>query len=723
MWKKLLVAAGLAGGSLVLGFIGYLCILFAGHYVIDKQDLVLDSTTRIVDQRGRTISELYVENRSPLNIRQIPESVQNAFIAVEDSRFYEHHGVDLQAIFRALYMDILSGNKSQGGSTITQQLAKRVFLSSDKTWLRKTKEAIIAINLERRYSKKQILQMYLNQIYFGHGAYGIATAADLYFNKKVSELTVPEAALLAAIPNAPSTYSPIDHPERAKERRDLVIDLMAEQGYITVEQAVAYKHETLGLDLHKMKKHKAYWTYIDMVLDEAESLYHLSNEAILKGGYKIVVPMSIQAQQVSYDLFQDSSYFPGSDKEHPPEGALVLIDVKTGGVLAVQGGRNYVRKGLNRVTVKQQPGSAFKPLVVYGPALETGNYQPYSLLKDKKVAYEAYGGYVPENHGGVYRGEMTMYDALRVSANAPAVWLLDQIGIKTGKHYLNQMGIHIPDDGLAMALGGLKYGVTPLKMAAAYRAFAADGMTIDPYFISAIYNRNGDLVAQAHPREKRVFSSQTAWYMTKMLEAVVTNGTGKRGDVDTDLAGKTGTTSYPPVPGAAADAWFVGYTPKAVGAVWMGYDSTSKSRHLTSGSSFPTRLFKALIDRLPKQQHLAFTKPKNVRDLQAPIRLEDVNDLKAHLTLGTFGLPAVKLEWTPSTDKRMVYHIYAETDGNLKRIGRVTGKGTFVDETVNPFSLPHYYVKPYNPQTDKEGRRSNRASADWVPKLFGGGKG
>ncbi|HET7579682.1 MAG TPA: penicillin-binding transpeptidase domain-containing protein, partial [Bacillales bacterium] len=451
---------------------------------------------------------------------------------------------------------------------------------------------------------------------------------------------------------------------------------------------------------------------------EAKKKYHLSNEAVLKGGYTIVVPMSVKAEKASYHLFQDGSYFPGSDKDHPPQGALVLLDSKTGGVLAVQGGRNYVRKGINRVTVKQQPGSTFKPLVVYGPALQTGKYEPYSLLRDQKRVYPAFGNYKPTNYSGQYRGKMSMYDALRVSANAPAVWLLHKIGINTGKKYLRELGIHIPDQGLAMALGGLKYGVTPLKMAAAYRTFDEGGKYVQPYFISKIYNRDGKLIGKADPEEKQVFSSQTAWYMTKMLQAVVKNGTAQRGEVDTALAGKTGTTSFPSLPGVDADAWFVGYTPKAVGAVWMGYDSTSKQHHLTGGSSYPTLLFKDLLKKLPKQEHLAFKKPDRVNDLQSPIRLVRVDDLKAHLTLGSFGLPSVRLNWTPAKDDRVVYYIFKMKNGKKTKIGEVTGKGTFIDERVNPFSIPNYIVEAYNPQTGQEGKASNTVTADWMPGFF-----
>lgn len=718
MWKKLLFAVSMLAGMLVVGFIGYMVIIFAGNYVIDKEDLVMDSATTLVNEEGDTLSKLYVENRHLIDIKNIPEDVQEAFISVEDSRFYEHHGIDIQGIMRALYTDITSGSKAEGGSTITQQLAKRVFLSNDKTLLRKAKEAVIALNLERRYSKKQILEMYLNQVYFGHGAYGIQSAAKIYFNKPAKDLTAAEGAVLAAIPKAPATYSPVDHPKKAKKRRNLVLSLMADQGYITAQQAVQSKNKTLATDFHKMKKHPAYWTYIDMVLQEAEEKYHLTNEAVLKGGYKIVVPMNRKAQKASYQMFQNPSYFSGSDKDNPPQGAFVLMDPQNGGVLAVQGGRDYVRKGINRVNVKRQPGSAFKPLAVYGPALDTNQFAPYSMLKDKKQVYEAYDNYEPENYSHHYRGEMTMYDALRVSANAPAVWLLNKIGIDTSRSYLQKANINISDQGLSMALGGLKKGVSPLKMATAYRAFAAGGKVVEPHFISKIYDRYGKLIGKADAQEKKVYSPQTAWYMTKMLRSVVKDGTAEEGDVDTALAGKTGTTSFPKVNGANRDAWFVGYTPKAVGAVWMGYDKTTKHQYLTASSHAPTSLFKDLLKKMPNQQNLAFTKPKGVDDLETPIRMAHVNDVKADFTLNAFGIPSVKLNWTPASDDRLIYHIYAIKNGDKKQIGKVTGKGSYMDKGVNPLSLPSYVVIPYNPQTDKEGKSSDTAQTHVLPKFL-----
>ena len=227
--------------TFLLSLFGYLIIIYAGDYVIDEKMLVMDSATKLVDQKGEVITKLFSENRDLISIEEVPEQVQQSFIAVEDTRFYQHHGIDLRSIFRALYKDILMGGKIEGGSTITQQLAKNVFLTTDKTWLRKTKEVIISINLEKKYSKKKLLEMYLNRIYFGHGAYGIQTASKLYFNKSVDQLTVEEGALLAGVPKAPSTYSPINNLEKSQSRRDLILSLMEKKGYLTAEDTVRYQ--------------------------------------------------------------------------------------------------------------------------------------------------------------------------------------------------------------------------------------------------------------------------------------------------------------------------------------------------------------------------------------------------------------------------------------------------------------------------------------------------
>lgn len=713
--KKLFYVAYFILGAAIAGMLFYLVILLIGNHVIDKEKLVMSTTTKIVDENGHEISKLYLENRETVPLNKIPKNVQNAFVATEDSRFYEHSGIDLRGTMRAVVADIFSGQKEQGGSTITQQLARNAFLTNEKTWYRKLKEAAIAISMERKYSKKQILDMYLNQIYFGHGVYGVEAASKFFFNKDVSQLSDDEGALLAALPKGPNEYSPILHPDRALNRRNLVVDLMEKQGYIGAEQAVRLKGRTLGLNLEKSKSHPEYDTYVDMVLDEAQKEYHLSNDEVLRGGYKIVVPMDMAAQRASYQQFKKNQYFRGSNPKVSPQGAFVLMDSQTGGVLAVQGGRSYVKKGYNHVLEQRQPGSTFKPLAVYGPALDSGRYQPFSLLQDKKVVYTKYDNYAPKNYDNQYHGEMSMYDAVTVSQNAPAVWLLDKIGINKSKAYLSKLGFQLPDKGLAIALGGLEKGVTPLQMASAYTAFDNNGEKVSPYFIKAIYSNSGKRLGKAHPKKEKVFSKQTAWYMTRMLESVVSNGTAKAGVADTSLAGKTGSTAY--TKNGLRDAWFVGYTPKAVGAVWMGYDQTAKNQYLTGSSSDAVRLFKSIIDRVPSQAHLPFKKPAQVTDLDAPIKLEPIKNLKAKGTFGKFIFPAVKFTWTAAKDKRVVYRIYEVDNGKTTLKGEVAGKGSFEINYVNPISSASYYVVPYNPQTKKQGIKSRTVQISWLSGL------
>ncbi|MFS0865416.1 transglycosylase domain-containing protein [Fredinandcohnia sp. 179-A 10B2 NHS] len=701
MKKKFIVSFIAIIGSFVLGLCGYLLIIYAGDYVIDDKKLVMNSATKLVDEEGRFITKLYYENRDIVSIQDIPDYVQQAFIAVEDTRFYKHHGIDIQAILRAVYKDIVAGGKVEGGSTITQQLAKNVFLTNEKTFLRKTKELIIAINLEQKYSKQELLEMYLNQIYFGHGAYGIQTASKMYFNKDATQLTVEEGALLAGIPKAPSTYSPLLHPEKSKERRDLVLSLMEQKGFLTAEEAVRVQGKTVALDVQQLDNDPSLLTYIDMVFEEARTRYKLSNEELLRGGYTVTVPLKLEVQRTAYELFQDEANFPGVDNN--VEGAFVLLDNDTGGVLASIGGRTYVSKGTNRILVKRQPGSTIKPLAVYGPAMEENQFEPYSMLVDRKLAY---GKYEPSNLSGIYRGQISMYDALIESANAPAVWMLDRLGIETAKKYLTKTGISIPDQGLSIALGGLQEGISPLDMAKAYRAFARGGKVIEPHFISKIADRDGNVIGIASVHETEAFSKQTAWYMTRMLEGVVDNGTGRVGSYSGALAGKTGTTNIPGMDHGIKDAWFVGFTPSVVGSVWMGYDYTDSKHYLKSGSASATKLFKKILDQSEFKKVTVFDAPKDVKELEPPIRLPEITDVAASITFKPLSLFTVQLNWNAAEDNRIEYRIYEEHSKNDTYIGSVKGNGSFEIENVNIFSIPSYFIVPYNSQTKEEGTKS-----------------
>lgn len=574
------------------------------------------------------------------------------------------------------------------------------------------------MGLERKFSKQEILEFYLNQVYFGHGAYGIKSASELYYGKQPEDLTVDEAATLAGIPKAPSNYSPVDDAEQAEERRNTVLALMEQQGYINAEETITFQGKTLPDTLHQTGENPAaFYTYIDMVLDEAEAEYQLSPGEIYRGGYDIVVPMNKDMQQASYELFQDSSSFPSEAEK--TEGAFFMMDHHSGGVAAVQGGRGYVRQGLNRVNVKRQPGSAMKPLAVYAPALESGKYQPYSMLTDEKKDYD---GYTPKNYNGEYQGEITMVDAIKESTNTAAVWLYDQLERQTTSDWMESAGLDIDDNGLAVALGGLSEGLSPLELASSYTAFSNQGETVEPYFISSITDRNGELVGEAEPKTKEVMSEQNAWYMTRMLENVVQEGTGTAGSTSYSLAGKTGTTSFLEVEGATRDAWFAGFTPQWTGALWMGYDKTTSEQYLEAGSSYPTRLFKNILNQVPAENagQAAFERPDDVQDLQTPVEMTEVNDLSASLSLRGGGLFNVHLNWTAATDERVIYRIYEVDDERGDEIAEVEGEGSYTIEGVNIFNMQEYMVVPYNPQTQEEGEPSNVAEVS-VGSLFGAG--
>ncbi|MCD7034867.1 PBP1A family penicillin-binding protein [Metabacillus sp. GX 13764] len=684
-------------GLILISFLTYFFILVAGNAMIDEKKLVLDSSSKLVDPSGKEITELYQKNRELVSINKIPKNVQNAFIAVEDQRFYEHHGIDVRSIARALFKDLIAGSKVEGGSTITQQIAKNVFLSGEKSVMRKTKEAVIAVSLENNYSKKRLLEIYLNQLYFGHGAYGIQAASHYFFSKDVTELTPSEAATLASLPKAPSGYSPILHPEKSKKRRDLVLSLMQEQGFISSEEAVRAQGKTLGLKINKKAESPWFASYIDLVLNEAEEKYNISNDELLRGGYTITVPLNADLQKKAYQLFKEDSYFKGTVSGS--QASFIMLDNKTGGAVAAIGGRDYVSKGYNRVTKSRQPGSTFKPLAVYGPALQENKFQPFSMLKDEPIKY---GNYAPKNPEG-YSGETTMYNALIHSLNAPAVWTLNEIGISKAKKYLEETGVPVDDNGLAIALGGLEKGVSPLNLANAYRTFADNGQYSDAYFIEKITDRHNNITAERKEEKKPVYSPQNALYMTRMLEHVVTEGTAHYGTYGGDLAGKTGTTSYPGKKGAVMDAWFAGYTPEVTGALWMGYDRTDQSHYLTQGSSAPVRLFKAILRGSKYDNSKKFEVPSGIEDLEDPIKLQPVQNLTADYKFKGFQLFTLHLEWTAQQDSRIEYRIYEQRGNEEKVIGTVKGENTFEMPYSNIFSRRAYKVVPFNTQTGQEG--------------------
>jgi penicillin-binding protein 2A len=695
---------------LFLGVIGFSFILFGGRLVVDEDNLILDAATTFETREGEVIGKLYNENRTLRSIDQIPDHVQQAFVSIEDRRFYDHAGVDFKSVVRAVARDIIAMEKKEGASTITQQVAKNLFLTNEKTWMRKTKEVMAAIYLEQQYSKDQILELYLNEIYFGNGLYGVETASKYFFSKSAGELTVAEGAMLAGLAKAPNGYSPIEHPERALERRNAVLHSMESTGVLSAEQKMQEQNKPLGLNLQDKGETPWLDSYMDLVIREAGEAHQMSLEELRRGGYRVIVNIDETAQKAAFGQFQNENYFPGNTEG--VEGAFIMMEQKTGRVVTAIGGRDYQLGDLNRVTVNRQPGSTIKPIAVYGPAMMQNEYfTPYTLIPDQLTELD---GYTAANAANTYDGAVSLYDALVYSKNAPSVWLLNQIGIPYAKNYLQKMNIELEDDGLAIALGGLTEGISPQKLMESYASFSRYGEIIDSYTIERIYDKENNLLFQAQPKTAEVFTPQVAWNMTEILMETVDKGTASAGTYEKALAGKTGSTQHPFVEGKTRDAWFAGYTPEYVTALWMGYDKSDEDHYLTGGSEYPTRLTKAILTEIDKQQPLAeaFTKPGNVSALPKPIEMPEVTDVEATYAFGSLSLVKGVLKWQGNHDDRVVYRIYEERDGIDKRVGEIEGETEFAFDH-GLFDSGTYYVVPYNPLTKEEGQRSPSVSFAW----------
>jgi penicillin-binding protein 2A len=701
---------------LLLSIGGCSALYMAGNQMIDEKKLELKQTSTVYSADGKEIAKLGAEDRQSVTFDKIPKHVVDAFIATEDNRFYEHNGVDPIGIARAIVKDVISGSKAEGASTITQQLARNVFLSNDKTFMRKTKEIMIALNLERKYSKPQILEMYLNAFYAGDGRFGVEAASKYYFGKSVSDLSLAQGATLAALPKAPNTYNPIKHPDNALKRRNLVLSLMEKNGYITAEQKEKAQKEPLGVQENQQRKSKineAYRAYLDYLTDEAESQLGISEDQLYQGGYKIYTYLDRNAQKAMFNEYKDDNNFPGGTNPKV-QSAMVIMEAKTGGITAMVGGRDYVTKGLNRAQIKVQPGSTIKPLIDYAPALEKG-WTPYTIVKDEKKTYREYGNWTPRNYGNEgYAGSITMNQALVDSRNAAAVWTLNEVGLSNGVKYLKKFGITPePDEenNLSLALGGMSKGVSTIQMAQAYSAFANNGKMNQAHVIKKITTQDDSVVVEEKPNETEVVSPQTAYYMTEMLQNVVREGTGKKAQFGYPLAGKTGTQQYESknVSRGTRYAWFVGYTPDYVGAVYMGYDKTDDEHYLrTTGGAEPAALFsKVMSQAMEGKERKDFERPEGVKPAEPPVSIPTINDLSATADPNS---GKVSVDWGGSNDDRIKYRLYRFLGSPAdKELIADSGTSSYTD-TFDPSKMYTYVVVPYNAETGEEGNMSNMAT-------------
>lgn len=688
---------------------GYLFIMLNGQKLLNEnQDkLTVNPPTQIFDRNANLIGELSLEKSDPVEYEDIPKQLINAFVATEDKRFFEHKGVDIWSIGRAAVKDVAARSMVEGGSTITQQLAKNIFLTRDKTFFRKATEVSIAVALENKKTKNEIITMYLNRIPFGGTVYGIKAASERYFGvSNLEDLKLWQIATLAAMPKGPSRYNPLRNPELSKERRGVVLQLMYDQGYITKEQMDEAK--VVDYNYKPPESKQRYQAFIDFAIDEAEEKFGLTEDDLNIGGYKIYTTMDKHAQETVEDAFADSDNFEKSVDDELVQGSMTIINQENGSIVALMGGRNYEKKGYSRVNdSRRSPGSAFKPLVSYAPALESGKFTSASMLSNEK---QCFGTYCPNNLHG-YSTTISMSAAITKSENIPAVWLLNEIGVNTGFQFAKRLGINLSDDdkNLSLALGGMSKGTNTLEMAQAYSSFANGGELREAYSIKSISDSDGDTVYKANTTPERVMSEDTAYQMTEMMQEVVQDGTGKKARINRPVAGKTGTTQsgYEGI-SSNRDVWFVGYTPEWTAAVWMGYDKPSKTHLLKNSSPLAAAFWgKVMEEALEGVPTKSFPKPEGAVTIEptaTPETVQPVNGLTAAYDPSTM---TVNLSWEPAQTEGVEYRIYRRETSEADFSPLLNTMTSEVgDISAMPGLTYEYYVTAYYPELDKESEPS-----------------
>jgi penicillin-binding protein 1A len=542
--------------------------------------------TRVFDKDGRLIGEFFRENRSLVRLDEIPEHLVQAFIAVEDRDFWDHWGVDLTGVARAAVKNATSLSVSQGASTITQQLARNLFLTHERSVERKMKEAVLALRIEQNYSKEEILEMYLNQIYFGDGAYGVQSAARRFFGKDVTDLTVGESALLAGLPKNPRDYSPRRHLDAALRRRAIVLASMEACEFISPVERITAAAESVQVTGAPLSPDNAPY-FMEMVRQFLEREY--GSAAIYEGGLTVYTTLDLPLQREIERALEEQltglekrskakatriEYVTAREQgENPPlnylQGAAIVVDAQTGAIRGLTGGRSFEESKFNRaVSARRQPGSAFKPFV-YLAAIQRGFYPSYTLL-DAEVVYEDPGqdDYVPRNYDRDFRGQVTMREALNRSLNVPTIRLQEEIQIGSVIDAARATGIRSPLPRVrSIALGSAE--VTLEELTYAYGVFANDGIRVEPMFITRIEDRSGNVIREFKAQRREALPAAPVAVLNDMLQSAINYGTGasaRQMGFGLPAAGKTGTTDD------YADAWFVGYTPEVVTGVWVGYD-------------------------------------------------------------------------------------------------------------------------------------------------------
>lgn len=585
----MLTSAGISGGlvGLAVSFRNLPDVRSLRGYVPSE-------TTHIYDINGKLLASLHgEENREVVPLEKISPHLKRAIVGIEDSKFYQHHGINPTGIVRASVANLRQGETVEGGSTLTMQLVKNLFLSPERALSRKAAEAVLALRIEQIFEKDQILEMYLNQVYWGHNLYGAETASQSYFNKPAADLTLAEAALMAGIVQAPEDFSPFLDYKLAKQRQGLVLNRMQKLGWITAAEAEAARKQPLKLGrVTSFQQSKS--PYIsDTVIAELNKRF--GKAAVLRGGMRIQTTIDLKLQRIAEETVAWGHSQLLNQGVYADQMALVAVDPRTHFIKAMVGGVDHGKSQYNRATqALRQPGSAFKPFVYY-TAFASGKFTPNSSISDSPVSYPDGSGemYSPQNYDSTFSGEMPISTALAQSRNVPAIRLGQAVGINRVIEVARTMGIESPiQPVISLPLGSVD--LTPLEMASAYATFANDGWQSETTIVLQVTDNSGNLLLDNRPKPKLVLDPWAVASLNSTLQGVINNGTGRAAQIGRPAAGKTGTTS------SERDIWFVGYVPQLAAAVWVGNDDYLPLGYGATGGGFVAPIWRDFMSRALK---------------------------------------------------------------------------------------------------------------------------
>ncbi|OLS37580.1 hypothetical protein BTR22_08935 [Alkalihalophilus pseudofirmus] len=616
----LFVIAGAVGSFTIYG-------LVQSAPEIDDDTFAFANSSTLYDYNNEEIIALSNgENRQSMSIEEVPDHVKDAFIAIEDVRFHDHSGLDIRRIGGAVISNITNGFGAEGGSTITQQVVKNSLLTAEKSMTRKVQEAYLALELERHYTKDEILELYLNKIYFGNGAYGIVTAAETYFNKEVDELTINEAALLAGLPQRPSGYDPYQNPDLAEERRNTVLYVMHEHGFITEEEYDEERSMPVEDMLQRGSEDQSVSdAFMDQVYRELEQIDGLTAQMIYNGGLEIYTTYDADAQAHVEEVLNSDQFVQYPDDNF--QAGVTVVDNRTGEIKAIGGGRNQ-EAGENRSNyathIKRSPGSTIKPILSYGPAIEHLKWSTYQQIEDEEMTYTG-SDQVIRNYNGQYHGLMSIREALTQSWNTPAVKTFQEVGADKAQEFAGNIGINIEGSVYeSYALGSFDEGISPLDLAGAYSAFANEGTYNEPHTVRKVVFPDGREI-NMQPEGVQAMSDYTAYMVTDMLKSVVEEGTGQLAAIGgVPVAGKTGTTNFNEetkqkynIDEGVPDVWFAGYTSNYTAAVWTGYPRIDENSYIKTREDrqIAQHIFREVMSGMVNEETGEFAKPDSVEEI------------------------------------------------------------------------------------------------------------